>query len=158
MKSILIAVAVAVFVAGAAPAVFAKDVVPPKGAKLYQIIGNDPGTVDVATPYDRAIKLAKLSDKDVAYWNPDGGKYIMAGDYAYVWCKIYNTKSGSSHFEWVAVNSPDLSKALGLASSIPGGVAFYKLTSDGKQVVLDAITYDAVHAMSQGKAVTDVKE
>ncbi|MFA4873774.1 MAG: hypothetical protein WC690_00365 [bacterium] len=159
MRSIIIAVAVAVIMAASVPAALAKDL-PLEGmkAQLHQIIGNEPGTVEVVTPYDRAIKLSKLGKNDVAYWNPDGGKYIMAGDYAYVFCKIYNTKNGATRFDWVAVNSPDLSKAIGLATTIKGGVAFYKLTSDGSKIVMEAITYDAVHAMAQGKAVMDVNE
>ena len=159
MKSILVAVAVAVLLAISAPAALAKHAeMPSQGATEHQVIGSDPGTVQVATQYDRAIKLVKLDKNHVGYWSLEGAKYITAGDYAYVWCKVYNTKDGTSHYGWVAVNTESLNKALGLANTTSGGVAFYKLFSQGKTIVMEAIPYDTSHAMAQGQPVVDVKE
>jgi hypothetical protein len=129
-----------------------------KDAKMHQIVSEEPGAVQVITPYSNAIKLKKLNKDEVAYWHPDGGKYIIAGEYAYVWCKVYSTKSGSANFHWVAVNTPALTEALNLSNQFASGVAFYKLSSKDGKIIFEAFPYDTVHAMTEGKTVMDVKE
>jgi hypothetical protein len=129
-----------------------------KDTKIHRIVGNVPGSMEVVSQYSHAIKLEALNKDKVAYWNPDGGKYITAGDFAYVWCNVYNLKGGSPHYSWIAVNTPALNEAIGLATTLPGGVAIYKLTSQDKTILIEAVTYDALHAMAQGKPVVDVKE
>lgn len=158
MKHVVAAV-LAVSLFAFATGALAKDApMPTKDAQLHQVVGDNPGNVEVVTPYDRAVKLAKLDKDTIAYWNPDGGKYIMAGDYAYVFCKIYKMKSGNSHYEWVAVNSADLNKAIHLSTTLPSGVAFYKLYAQDKSIVMEAIPYDTLHAIASGKPVVDVNE
>jgi hypothetical protein len=137
----------------------AKDVpLQGKDAELHRIVSTDPGGVQVATQYSRAIKLKKLGKDDVAYWSPDGGKYITAGDYAYVWCKVMNTKDGSAHYHWVAINTSALNQALALMHQFQSGVAFYKITNQGGQISMVAFPYDTLHAISQGEPTINVQQ
>ncbi|MFH1829615.1 MAG: hypothetical protein ABH871_02400 [Pseudomonadota bacterium] len=154
--ALLVAIMATVFFASAAVAKHAE--LQGKDAKLHQIVSDDPGSVQVISPYSKAIKLKRLGKNDVAYWHPDGGKYIVAGDYAYVWCKVYNTKSNEANFHWVAVNTSALNEALNLRYQFATGVAFYKLSSQSGKIIFEAFPYDTVRAISEGKDIINVKE
>ena len=159
MKKILTALIVALFVSSAAAPALAKDIpLLGKDAELHRIVSADPGAVQVPTNYSKAIKIKQLGKNDVAYWNPDGGKYITAGDYAFVWCRIINTKSGSSHYHWVAISETAMDQALELMHRFASGVAFYKITNEGGRIAMVAYPYDTIHAISEGKKVVDVQE
>jgi hypothetical protein len=160
MKNILIILTAVLFVSFATAPAMAKDVpLLGKDAQLHRIVSADPGAVQVPTNYSKAIKIKQLGKNDVAYWNPDGGKYITtAADYAFVWCRILNTKSGSSHYHWVAISETAMDQALELMHKFPSGVAFYKITSEGGRLAMVAYPYDTLHAISQGQPVVDVKE
>lgn len=159
MKTIFCCLAAMVCFTLMAGSAGAKDVpLQGKDAQLHRIISADPGAVQVATQYSKAIKLKKLGKNDVAYWNPDGGKYITAGDYAYVWCKVISTKSGGAHYHWIAINTAALNQALNLMHRFQSGVAFYKITNRDGQLSMLAFPYDTLHAISQGKRTMDVQE
>jgi hypothetical protein len=159
MKQTVIAVIVCAVMSSAAFAAGTQVVqVGGKDTKIHRIIGDNPGTMEVVSQYSSAIKLEALGKDKVAYWNPDGGKYVVSGDYAYIWCNIYKLKGGSSHYGWIAVNTGSLNEAISLAGKVPGGVAVYKLSSEGNKILIEAVTYDALHAMAQGQPVVDVKE
>lgn len=152
---IVIALVVSIF----ASAAQAKDVpLYGKDAEMHRIVSANPGAVQVPTHYDKAIKVKKLGKNDVGYWNPDGGKYITAGEYAFVWAKIINTKDGSAKYHWVAINKSALDQALELMHRFAQGVAFYKLTQEGNQVIMVAYPYDTLHAIGEGEKTVDVKE
>lgn len=155
---LLIAIAfVATIIAGNA---LAKDIpLYGKDAEIHRIVSASPsGVVQVPSHYDKAIKVKKLSKDETAYWNPDGGKYITAGEYAFVWAKVVKGKSGSSHYHWVAVNTQSLYKALDLMKRFAHGVAFYSITRQDKQVILEAVPYDTIHAIAEGKKAIGVNE
>ena len=109
-----------------------------KKGETHQIVSPVPGSLDVVTPYNKAISLHQLKKNEVAYWVPDGGKYITAGSYAYLWCRVYSEKSGKSSYHWIAITSDALQKALDLSLEFQGGVALYQLTNDGRQIAFKA--------------------
>ncbi len=131
-----------------------------KGAVEHTITSPVLGpTVQVSKTYRNAIRLKKLRDKDIAYWNPNGGKYIDDGEYAYLWCAIFKKGKGKPSHHWVAITDDALYQALDLSHTIPqGGTAFFRLVKQGNAIALQAVTYDALHGMMQGRAVTTVKE
>lgn len=130
-----------------------------KDAEIHRIVSATPsGVVQVPSHYDKAIKIKKLGKDEAAYWNPDGGKYITAGEYAFVWAKIVKGKTGSSHYHWIAVNTQALYQALDLMKRFAHGVAFYRITRQGGQTILEAVPFDTVHAIAEGKKIVDVKE
>ncbi len=129
-----------------------------KDAKMHRIVSADPGAVQVPSQYDKAIKIKKLGKDDVAYWNPDGGKYITAGDYAFVWAKVINTKSSSSKYFWIAINEEALDQAMDLMHRFQSGVAFYKITMEGKNVVMVAYPYSTLRSISEGTPTVNVAE
>lgn len=128
------------------------------GATMHQIISPLPGSVDVVTPYNSAVTLHRLKKNEVAYWLPEGGKYITAGPYAYLWCRVYSKKSGKSKYHWIAVTSDAMNKALNLTHQYQDGVALYQLSNDGRQIAFKAYPYSTLHAIAEGKKVIDVKE
>jgi len=160
MKKTASMIVIALVASMFASAAIAKDVpLYGKDAELHRIVSASPsGAVQVPSHYDKAIKVKNLGKDEAAYWNPDGGKYITAGDYAFIWAKVIKGGSGSSHYYWIAVNTQALYKALDLMHKFAHGVAFYRLTSDGKQTVMEAVPYDTVHAIAEGKKILDVKE
>lgn len=160
MKKLSLLIAFALVLTSFAGTAVAKDVpLYGKDAEIHRIVSATPsGVVQVPSHYDKAIKIKKLSKDEAAYWNPDGGKYITAGEYAFVWAKVVKGKTGSSHYHWIAVNTQALYKALDLMKRFAHGVAFYRITRQGKQVILEAVPYDTVHAIAEGKKTVDVKE
>jgi len=160
MKRTASLIVIALVLSAFASTAMAKDVpLYGKDAKLHRIVSVTPsGAVQVPSNYDRAIKVKILGKDEAAYWNPDGGKYITAGDYAFVWAKVIKGNSGSSDFHWIAVNKQALYQALELMHKFAHGVAFYRITSDGKQTVMEAFPYDTVHAIAEGEKIVDVKE
>lgn len=127
-------------------------------AELHQIMSPLPDAVSVNTHYNKSISLHKLNKKEVAYWVPEGGKYISAGKYAYLWCRVINKKSGKSKYHWIAVTSEAMNKALNLAHQYSDGVALFSLSKDGNMIAFKAYPYSTIHAIAEGKKVIDVKE
>lgn len=159
MKIIVGVLAVGVFVLCQANAAIGmeKDLEGSK-AELHEVVVDVPGSVEIAEPYRKAINLHSLNKKEIAYWNPHMSKYITDGDYSYLWCVIYKENKMKPAHHWVAVATDALNRALALNSQFPGGVAFYRLWSDKKKIVLEAYPYSTVHAMTEGKKIVDVNE
>ncbi len=160
MKSMLIMLSAVLLISFISAPSQARDIpLYGKDAKLHRIVSATPsGVVQVPSNYDRAISVKKLSKDEAAYWNPDGGKYITAGDYAFVWASVVKGKGGSSDFHWIAVSTQSLYQALDLMHKFAHGVAFYRITSDGKEVTMEAYPYDTLHAIAEGEQTVDVKE
>ena len=135
-----------------------KDVPVGKGAAIHTIVATQPAAVEIVKPYDRAIKIKKLGRNDTAYWKPSHGSYMVAGEHAYLWCAIYEPNRDKAKYHWIAINTEALNKIMKLRSEFDGGVAFYLVTSDGKQTHLTAYPYSALDAITRGDKVVKVKE
>lgn len=159
MKKALAVIGVAAIVLCTAAASQAKEEsMRGKGATIHEITSPVPGSLDVTTPYKGTITLHSLKNNEVAYWIPEGGKYIMAGDYSYLWCRVYNKNNDKSSYHWLAISSDSLTKALNLSHQFTDGIAVYQLSNDGRQIAFKAYPYSTLHAIAEGKKVIDVKE
>lgn len=127
-------------------------------AQLHQIMSPFPDSVSVDTPYNKSISLHKLNKNEVAYWIPEGGKFISAGKYSYLWCRVINDKTGKSTYHWIAVTSNAMNEALDLAHQYSDGVALFSLSKDGNMIAFKAYPYSTIHAIAEGKKVIDVKK
>jgi len=136
-----------------------KVVLKNKNATIHDIVASSQADdVEVAEPYKKSIKLYKLEKNDVAYWVPDGGKYIIAGEYADIWCSVHKKDNTKSLFHWIVIEKDALYKALEVGHQYSSGVAFYKLTFDGKDILFQTYLYSTLHAMAQGEKVIEMKE
>lgn len=159
MKKVLAVVGVAAILLGMAAASQAKEEsLTGKGATLHEITSPIPGSLDVTTPYKGTVSLHTLKNNEVAYWIPEGGKYIMAGNYSYLWCRVYNKNSNKSSYHWLAISSDALTDALNLSHQFTDGIAVYQLSNDGNRIAFKAYPYSTLHAIAEGKKVIDVKE
>lgn len=127
-------------------------------AQLHEMVTSVPGDVEVSTTYDKAINLHYLTPKEIAYWNPHTSKYIDDGKYVYLWCVVYKEKKDKPTHHWIAITEDALDKAHALNEEFLGGIAFYQLTSDKKQLVFKAYPYTTVQSMSEGRPIIDVQE
>ena len=148
----------AAIIALSASAAAAKDVPVGKGAAIHTIVATQPAAVEIVKPYDRAIKIKKLGKNDTAYWKPSHGSYLVAGEHAYLWCAIYEPNRDKAKYHWIAINTEALNKIMKLRGEFEGGVAFYLVTSDGKQTHLTAYPYSTLDAITRGDKVIKVKE
>jgi len=127
-------------------------------AELHQVVSSVPGGVEVAIPYRKSVNLHRLNQKELAYWNPHTSKYIIDGEYAYLWCVVYKKNRMKPKHHWVAITTAAMNRALAVGHQFPGGIAFYQLSSNKKQIFLKAYPYTTVHSMTQGAPVMDIKE
>lgn len=159
MKKALVVIGIAVVLLGMATTSQAKEeMLGGKGATLHEITSPVPGSLDVVTPYKGTVSLHTLKNNEVAYWIPEGGKYIMAGTYAYIWCRVYNKNNDKSSYHWLAISSNALTDALNLSHQFTDGIAVYSLSKDGNRIAFKAFPYSTLHAIAEGKKVIDVKE
>jgi hypothetical protein len=159
MKKVFSVICATAILLGMAAASQAKEeILKGKGAALHEITSPVPGSLDVTTPYRGTITLHSLKNNEVAYWIPEGGKYIMAGDYSYLWCRVYNKNNDKSSYHWLAISSDALTDALNLSHQFTDGIAVYQLSKYGNQIVFKAYPYSTLHAIAEGKKVIDVKE
>ncbi|MFH1874737.1 MAG: hypothetical protein ABH859_06085 [Pseudomonadota bacterium] len=130
-----------------------------KDASMHQIIlSTKPADVEIVGPYQHSIKLYQLKTDELAYWVPEGGKYIVDGNYAYLWCRVYKKNDAKSKYHWLAIANSALNKALKVGHEYQGGVAFYQLTYDGKMLHFKAYLYSTLHAIAAGEKVIDMRE
>jgi len=156
MKRLAIAMTIVAFTCAAGTAL-AKDVPVGKDAAVHSILADQP-SVEVVTPYTRAVKTKKLGKNDVAYWHAAGGKYMTDGDRAYLWCAVYKRNSDNAKYHWIAINDEAFDKAMNLTHQFAGGVAFYQLTREGKGVRMTAYPYSTLDAVTRGEKIIDVRE
>ena len=157
-KYIIIALGVAL-VAGTLSLVQAREVVlQGKGATEYQVIADLPGNVTVSQHYRNAITLHKLKDNQTAFWNPHSGKYISAGDYAYLWCAVYKKGKTRPSHHWIAVTERALDQALDMNHASGGAIGFYTVTKEGDKLALRAYPYHTLRSMQEGVPVVPVKQ
>jgi hypothetical protein len=121
------------------------------------IVSSAPANVEVVSPYKKSIRLHRLKKDEVAYWTPEGGRYISAGEYAYLWCRVYKKDNGQPQFHWVAVTKEALDTAQEVGSRYKGGVAFYQLIYDGEVIRFRTYLYTTLHAVAEGRKIMDVK-
>ena len=158
-KTIILSIAVAaVFFAATQSDAREKTISGIDGATLHKISSTVPGSISVTKSYQGAITLRKLKTTDTAYWNPHGGKYIIDGNYSYLWCAIFKKNRKKPSHYWVAVTSDALQRALNISNSYSDGIAYYQLNYDGVAIHLKAYPYSTLHAMSEGYKVIPVKE
>jgi hypothetical protein len=128
------------------------------GATLHMISSTIPGSVQVTKAYRGSITLRKLKSTDTAYWNPHGGKYIIDGDYSYLWSAVFKKgRKNPSHY-WIAIQTDALHRALDIGNSYSDGIAFYQLNYDDGVIFLKAYPYSTLHAMARGYKVISVKQ
>jgi hypothetical protein len=127
-------------------------------ATLHQVVAEEPGDVDVSTPYQKAINLHRLHKNEMAYWNAHSSKYIVDGKYAYLLCTLYKKSQLEPTHAWIAVTKDALDDAMGLNQDFGGGIAFYQLKLDGGNLVFKAMPYSTLDAMMRGEKTTDVPE
>ncbi len=130
-----------------------------KDATMHEIVlSTRPADVEVVDAYKHSIKLYRLKTDEVAYWVPEGGKYVIAGKYAYLWARVYKKGKAKAKYHWLAITKQALNKALKVGHKYKGGVAFYQLTFDGKRLHFKTYLYSTLHAIAKGKKVIDMKE
>ncbi len=156
-KGVIIAATLIVALGAVTTASAREETLQGKGAVLHTMQGDIPGSTEVSKAYSNTIRLYKLKPKDVAYWNPHGGKYITAGPYAYLWCSIFKKGKGNPKHDWIAVTAKSLQESLNLNYKLDG-VAFYQLTSDGQKLHFTAYPYTTVHGMATGQKVDRIRE
>ena len=124
-------------------------------AEIHRMASPVPGNFQMSAPYRDSIRLHKLTQKEVAYWTPYGGKYIDDGEYAYLWCAVSTKGSKSVSHQWIAVTDDALEQALELGSETDG-IAFYLLEYDGKQIAFKGYPYATLQEMAAGIPTEDI--